>query len=288
MTTTGNSPYIDSEGVVYYNGTGTFSGLDGGAVGNVLTSNGMGIAPSFQAAASSGFTPNGKIQLQDDFLSPAFFSSTKYFYSSNSAVWSTNPATATNSWAPDYTNITSSNPGMIKSLSLTAGNPDNGIILNSNVASGGAPTFILGGGVITINWVFTIINLSNSTNRYILRMGIGDTLSADEVNGCYFEYSDNINSGNWVIKTAAASTRTTTNTATAAATGFVNLQVSINAAASSISYSIAGSSVGTITTNIPTANIAPFFDHVWSAGTVASGSVSVDLFYLNQTLTSAR
>jgi hypothetical protein len=287
MTTTGNSPYIDAEGVVYYNGTGTFSGLDGGTAGNILTSNGTGIAPSFQAAASSGFTPNATIQLQDDFLSPAFYINAKSFLSAGMVIWSTSVAAMT-SWASDYTNITNSHPGMIASQTLNSGNTDNGIILEPDPTIPGMPTFILGGGVMTINWVFKIINLSNSTNRYTLRLGIGDTLAADEVNGCYLQYSDNLNSGNWVIKTAASSTRTATNSSTAVTTGFHNCQVTINAAASSISYAVDGTSLGTITTNIPTADVTPFFDHVWTMGTVASGSVSIDLVYLNQTLTTPR
>lgn len=39
---------ISSQGVVYYNGTGSFSGIDGGTSSYVLTSNGTGVAPSFQ------------------------------------------------------------------------------------------------------------------------------------------------------------------------------------------------------------------------------------------------
>ena len=38
--------------MTYYNGTGAFSGLDGSTAGYILTSNGTGIAPSFQANAA--------------------------------------------------------------------------------------------------------------------------------------------------------------------------------------------------------------------------------------------
>lgn len=47
----GNSLNIGEEGVVYFNGTNAFSGLDGGTAGKVLTSNGTNVAPSFQTAA---------------------------------------------------------------------------------------------------------------------------------------------------------------------------------------------------------------------------------------------
>ena len=46
-----NDLNIGEEGVVYFNGTNTFTGLDGGTAGRVLTSNGTNVAPSFQAAA---------------------------------------------------------------------------------------------------------------------------------------------------------------------------------------------------------------------------------------------
>jgi hypothetical protein len=51
---TNNSTNIASQGTVYYNGTGTFSGVDGSTAGKVLTSNGTGVAPSFQASSASG------------------------------------------------------------------------------------------------------------------------------------------------------------------------------------------------------------------------------------------
>ncbi len=48
---TNNAINLSSQGVAYYNGTGTFSGLDGSTAGKLLTSNGTGVAPSFQTAA---------------------------------------------------------------------------------------------------------------------------------------------------------------------------------------------------------------------------------------------
>jgi Chaperone of endosialidase len=51
---TNNGINITTQGTVYYNGTGTFSGVDGGASGHVLTSNGTGVAPTFQASGGGG------------------------------------------------------------------------------------------------------------------------------------------------------------------------------------------------------------------------------------------
>lgn len=51
--TTNNAIDLTQQGTTYYNGTGTFSGIDGSTAGKVLTSNGTGVAPSFQTAAVS-------------------------------------------------------------------------------------------------------------------------------------------------------------------------------------------------------------------------------------------
>lgn len=49
-----NASNINTQGVCYCNGSGVFSGLDGSTSGFVLTSNGTGVAPSFQAAGGGG------------------------------------------------------------------------------------------------------------------------------------------------------------------------------------------------------------------------------------------
>src|SRR5262249_3507055 len=58
---TNNFVNISQQGVSYYNGTGTFSGVDGNTSGYVLTSNGTGVAPSFQAPQSNSFAVNTQI-----------------------------------------------------------------------------------------------------------------------------------------------------------------------------------------------------------------------------------
>lgn len=61
---TNNAIDLNAQGMAYYNGTGTFSGVDASTAAFVLTSNGTGVAPSFQAASGgsnsiSGFFANG-------------------------------------------------------------------------------------------------------------------------------------------------------------------------------------------------------------------------------------
>lgn len=49
---TNNAINLKSQGIAYYNGSGTISGIDGSTSSFVLTSNGTGAAPSFQASSS--------------------------------------------------------------------------------------------------------------------------------------------------------------------------------------------------------------------------------------------
>lgn len=268
--TTNSGTAIPSANVLQVNGDGV----------NITTS---GSGNTITITGSTPFTPNKTVQLYDDFIGQVNGSLGTSCYSSY--TWQGN---ATNNNATGSELITNGHPGVIENASLGAG--ANWSLFLQNVNTNPFNTFVLGGGILVINWVFNIRALSNSTNRYILDIGLGDTNSAaDQVNGCYFEYSDNINSAQWDFKTANASSRTTSTSSVTVTTGWHNAQITVNAAASSVSFVMDGVSLGTaISTNIPTASICPMFNAYRSAGTIAANSLSVDLFYLNQTLTTPR
>lgn len=146
----------------------------------------------------------------------------------------------------------------------------------------------LGGGILNIEMLIRIEALATVTNDYSFRLGLGDSQSAaDNTNGVYFEYTRGTNT-NWLAKTANGGTRTSTSTGVAVASGaWIKLNISINAAASSITFSINGSSVATITTNIPTTNaVAPMVQLSRTAGT--PGNVDIDYYFIAQRFTSAR
>jgi hypothetical protein len=228
----------------------------------------------------TGLKPNSIIILSDDFIGSSPNSTLNQM--NGSLSW----YTAGLDWLQTSALGDSGHPGVISNIALPAASMP--LFLNRN-ASGIAQQIILGGGVITINFVLNIVALSVANPRYILRFGFGDTENADQANGVYFEYSDNINSGKWVYKTAAASVRTTSNSSTAVGTGYHNFQIIINAVANSINFAIDGISLGpAITTNIPTLSITPFIDLKHSVGTVAETSIKVDLIYLSQILTTTR
>ena len=250
-----------------------------GTSGQVLTSNGAAALPTFQAVTpSSTFAPNGTLLIWDDFVGASMGIQTfsNFFWSGLSGAY-----------AGSGQLLQGGHPGVFENVSLGA-SALMSLIMAANSTGGG---ITLGGGVLTINWVFNIRTLSTGTNTYDFYVGLGDTVASgtDQSNGCYIYYNSGVNSGNWVYKTASASSRTATNSSTAVTTGWHNAQIVVNAAASSVTYFMDGVSLGTaIATNIPTTQINPFIIISRTAGTIAANSLSVDLVYVNYTLTSAR
>lgn len=263
--------------------TGALQNVSGvGTSGQVLTSNGAGTLPTWQTSNSS-FVPNSTINIFDDFIGTQPNLNTSF--SSQTVHWKLS-GTAGISFNGTISGDLITHPGII-AVAGKASPAD----IQLSLQQGGLGTFPfkLGGGALTLNWVTNIVTLSTGTNRYTLIVGLTDvTGGVDETNGVYFKYSDNVNSGNWQIITANGGVRTTTNTAVAASTGWHNLQISVNAAASSVTFTIDGVAQTAIVTNIPTAAITPTWSVNVSAGSLATDSLEIDLMYLTYTLTTPR
>lgn len=144
--------------------------------------------------------------------------------------------------------------------------------------NGGVVTYgiVLGGGIWTANFYINLQTLSTPGTRYVGYIGMIDQIQnqAAPNNGVYFKYSDNLNGGNWQCVCTSSSVSTTADSGIAASSAFIDLGVTVDAAAANVSFSINGSNVATITTNIPSANIAH--------GITFTGFVTnclVDLFY---------
>ena len=185
-------------------------------------------------------------------------------------------------------NGTATHPGILQ-LSV-AGVAIGGVapLLSGNSSA----SFVLGGGSLSMNFVFDIAALSDGINTYTIYLGLIDggslNTSVVPISGCFFKYTNSVNAGNWQIVTEQASVATTANTATAAATGFHNYGIQVNAAATSVAFTINGVAVANspLTTNIPTAQLMPAIVLDVSAG--VSPLMLFDLFYYKQVLTVAR
>jgi len=174
----------------------------------------------------------------------------------------------------------SAHPGQ---LQFTNGGGGSGICLADD------PTvypIVLGGGSWEVNFVVSLNTLSDAGNRYIANAGLMDNLVQDGVpnNGVYLSYSDNLNSGKWLLVCKAGGFATTVDSGIAATTGWVNLGFRVNPAASSVSFTINGAPVGSaITTNIPSAVVGPGLNFI---GFVTNSLL--DLFYMRFTATTPR
>lgn len=151
-------------------------------------------------------------------------------------------------------------------------------------------SFNVGGGSQNLNFVFSVASLSTAMNNYTCHIGFTDTeieTPQAPTFGIYFRYNQAVNSGNWQLVTNDGALTTVVNTATAASTGFHNYGIQINAAGTSITFSIDGVTVGTpITTTIPSQSMAPAIASIMSAG--GAPAHTVDLFYFTKNLTVSR
>ena len=248
---------------IFNNASGTLladSGvsLTGTQPGQVLTYNGT---------IASLQNPNAYLSMYDDFLTENTISNYGWLITTG----------GTSSITP-IASLDNGHPGVVQ-LSFSS------VFANCRYFLNG---LILGGGRVTLNWVTKFAQLSNGVDRFAALIGFENDNGEPITNGIYFRYSDNVNGGQWQCISVSASTPTVVNTATAADTNWHRYTIDVNAAASSITFSIDGTSVGTINTNIPTTAINPailFFDQISSGATI---TMYVDLFYLYQSLTTPR
>ncbi len=114
---------------------------------------------------------------------------------------------------------------------------------------------LFGGGVWTYTARVRIPTLSTGAERFHAQTGWFDTSSATPVDGCYFRYKDDVNSGNWEGICRSNSTETAIDTGVApTANTWQIMSIQVNAAATSVSFWVGGvaASGGAITTNIQT------------------------------------
>jgi len=172
------------------------------------------------------FNPQSDVFLFDHFLTTSNAGNTGYTQNQQ------------NGGSSSGTNISiSGHPGVI---GITTGTSTNGAAM---VGHGGVIT--TGDGRTLHNFLLRVPVLSDGTDTFTVRVGLQEVSSAsgDVIDGAYFEYTNAVNSGAWTIKTANNSSRTTANTATTVDTNWHLYTVDINAAGTSVAFSIDGVAV---------------------------------------------
>ncbi len=225
--------------------------------------------PGTSASTSSSISSASQIILWEDFLS-------------NTAAGNTGATSSTISGGTATILTAESNYMGMCRLSTGASSAS----AYSNLFWGSANIF-LGNGILTLESLIRISTLSTSAERYIVRIGLHDSVNGEATNGVYLKY-DESTSANWIICSYASSvgTETTSSTAVSGNT-WIKVKIVVNAAASSVEYFINGTSIGTITTNIPTSPSGIRLHILKSVGTTAR-VLDIDFVSLNYGLTISR
>lgn len=155
----------------------------------------------------------------------------------------------------------------------------------------GSGTVLFGGGSYEAMTLMAFSSLSTGVDEYIYRFGYLDgTTNADSVDGVWIEYDRTI-SGNWIMVTATNSTRTrTASTIPVVAGAWILLTIEVNSTGTIAEYFINGSSIGTITTNIPITTGRQTGEKMFFGKTVGTTTRNAyhDFFSWKADLTTAR
>jgi SO2946-like, C-terminal domain len=174
----------------------------------------------------------------------------------------------------------SNHPGIINLRSKTVAAA---LVVNDGVwticAENGSNILLQGGWDVELGIRITYTTeFGVNGNSVVTRAGWGDQGgTADFVDGVYFEYNPAV-SANWFRCTSSNSVRTKTDTGVAATNNFVAFRFVVNAAATSIEFFIDGTSVGSNTTNIPTAAGRELAPEIQQQVTVAVANASQLIF----------
>jgi hypothetical protein len=142
------------------------------------------------------------------------------------------------------------------------------------------------GALIFEAWVKLPTSLSDGTDNYIVRCGLGQSTSGDGNNGAFFKYNHALNGGDWtfVMRAAGADVLSIDTNTAAAANTWVRLKFTIAASTQAAEVFINGTSVGsgTPSSTIGSQLVGLMFQVVKSAGTTTE-HFYIDSLYIKQT-----
>ena len=149
----------------------------------------------------------------------------------------------------------------------------------------------LGANSWTFETKLLLSNLSDATDTFTARLGFLDTQTGESTDFVGFRYTHGTNSGKWECVTRSNSTETAVDSGTSPSAGtYQTFKIEINSTATSVTFYINGSSVGTITSNIPSGSSRLLGFGYLIAKSVGTNSRSMhfDYTYAKSTLGSNR
>jgi hypothetical protein len=133
-----------------------------------------------------------------------------------------------------------------------------------------------------------LATLSDGTNTYTAYHGFMESVTAGPVQGAFFRYTHSVNGGRWEFCVANGSVTAADTGVSPSAGVYQVFEIKINRAATSITFYIDGSLVGTVTTGIPTAGLFPGTSLIRTAGTSGNYGSYIDAVYAATERLSAR
>jgi hypothetical protein len=142
--------------------------------------------------------------------------------------------------------------------------------------------FLGNSAVWTANAAFSVPTLSNGTVRFTLRFGFIDSVTAESTDGCFFRYSDNVNSGKWQGVCRDNTTESVCDTGvTVGAGNWDDIKVGVNSAGTLATFVVNDTSSCTINSNIPTAAGRLTTYGVYVQKNISTTTRTVDIDYMD-------
>lgn len=175
---------------------------------------------------------------------------------------------------------------------MTTNSAAKGFISRNNSVGTSTEAFRLSTGKATVIYRGAIETLSDGTNTYTIRIGLMNTNQSAPTNGCFFRYTDSVNSGKWEAVTVDNGTETAQDTGiTAIIATMEKFKVEVNSAGTEAKFYHNGTLTNTITTNIPTASnrlVGEGMTWIRTAGTTNLIALTSDYLWSRYEFTSAR
>jgi hypothetical protein len=150
-------------------------------------------------------------------------------------------------------------------------------------------SLLLSSGQILLEWVIQIPVLSAGSDTFYIRCGAMDNFNpAESSNAVEFRYTDSVNSGKWVLVARNGGTETAVNSTSTVGTGWTRLSIIVVPATPIATFYVEGVSVGTVSTNLPTANPVGLQTQIQKTGGTTSVGVNLDYGYIFNQLASTR
>lgn len=269
------SPMTTGGDLIYGGASGVGTRLANGTVGQFLTSNGGTTAPTWTTVATPTSAGPSTLRtlttIDEDWVTGAL---------AGSLGWTATVA-GSGTVAMNTADLSTTHWGVVQLTSGTAS--ASAALLSLNTL---ARPLVFGTANNTYSEFYISLSaLSTGSNDYIVRIGFFDNWTGLPNNGVWFDYLSGT-SVNWRMSTANGGSRTQTASSTAVATGW--LKLSIKTTGASAEYFVNDSSLGTVSTNFPTAAIWPGVGITKTANGTTNTTLLIDWFSLYASWGSSR